>query len=140
LEAGLKIEKMSKYEINAELFAMALQHLNSGPWPGHGQTDPDIWRTKLINMKLVEPVEGTPDEWRNTALGNEVSVDVMKVFLGVWAPTEVAYVLRRNNLMSEEEMHEIWARENAGERPEDMLPPYVSRAFRQHFKIPTVMN
>ena len=81
------------------------------------QTDPDIWRTKLINMKLVEPVEGTPDEWRNTALGNEVSVDVMKVFLGVWAPTEVAYVLRRNNLMSEEEMHEIWLAKTPANAP-----------------------
>lgn len=38
-------------------------------------------------MKLVETVEGRPDEWRSTALGNEVCVDVVKVFLGVWAPT-----------------------------------------------------
>jgi hypothetical protein len=61
-------------------------------------------------------------------LGNEVCVDVVMVFLGVWEPTEVAYVLHRNNLMSEEEMREIWAREDAGERPEGMLPPYVRRA------------
>jgi hypothetical protein len=91
-------------------------------------------------MKLVEPVEGRPDGWRSTALGNEVCVDFVMVFLGVWAPTEVADVLHRNNLMSEEEMHEVWAREDTGELPEDMLPPYVRRAFRQHFKIPTVVN
>jgi methylglyoxal synthase len=128
----------TKAEINAELFAMASQHLSSGPWPGDQQTGPDMWRTKLINMKLVEPVE--PDVWRNTALGNEVCVDVVKVFLGVWATTEVATVLHRRNLMSEQEMREIWAREDAGERPEDMLPLYVHRAFRQFFKIPATTN
>jgi hypothetical protein len=38
--------------------------------------------------------------------------------------------------MSEQEMRDIWARIDTGEREEDMLPPYVLRAFRQYFKIP----
>jgi len=131
----------SKAEICAELFAMAARHLNSGPWPdGDRQTGPDGWRAKFIDMKLIEPVEGEPDTSRNTALGNEVDVDVVWVFLGVWDSTQVAEVLHMNDLMTEEEMEEIWAREGAGERVEDMLPPYVHRAFRQYYKIPPTAN
>ncbi len=132
----------SKAEICAELFAMAAQHLHSDPkfalaWAGDCV---DMWHKKLIDMKLVEPVEGEPDTLRNTALGNEVNVNLVRVFLGVWAPTEVAGILHQNNLMSEREMYELWAREDAGERVEDMQPPYVHRAFRQYFKIPPTAN
>jgi hypothetical protein len=127
----------SKAEICAELFAMAAQHLDSDPWAGDRA---GMWHKKLIAMKLIEPVEGSPDQWRMTALGGEVHVDVVKVFLGVWAPTEVAGILHQNNLMSEQEMYELWAREDSGERVEDMLPPYVHRAFRQYFKIPPTAN
>ena len=38
---------------------------------------------KLIQMGLIEQVRDEPPTWRNTALGNELDVDLFQVFMGL---------------------------------------------------------
>ena len=55
----------------------------SGPWLVDWEAGIAL-RRKLEQMGLKERVPGTSDTWRNTPLGNELHLDLLMTFMGLW--------------------------------------------------------
>lgn len=88
---------------------------------------------KLRVLGLNERVPGPPGTQRATALGREVNIDLMMVFMGIWQPYEVPEILEMNGLVSKDDMEEIVTRLE-DEDHEKVLLPLVRRAFFQYFR------
>lgn len=111
----------------------------SRPWLG-GRDILCGLRETLKPLGLEEPVPGMPNATRETALGRELNVDLMQVFMGLWEPSEIPYILNKNGLISEDEEFEAEKRvieaEEQGKEEEvqTVLLPLVRRAFFQYFR------
>jgi hypothetical protein len=62
---------------------------------------------KLIQMGLVEQVCAKPETWRNTSLGEELDIDLLQVFMGLWCEWEVPLILEEYGLLTESEFDAI---------------------------------
>jgi len=92
---------MNKAEIIAELENMVAARLFSRqPWLADPETI-SAYRQRLIQMGLVEQVCVEPQTWRNTPLGEELDVDLFKVFMGLWDEWEVPMILKEYGFLDE---------------------------------------
>jgi hypothetical protein len=95
---------------------------------------------RVESLGLVEPVPGEANTWRVTLLGKELNFDLMQVFMGLWEPWEIPFILKENGLISErEECEAVTHLNEAGEQgtEEDLEPillPLVRRAFFIYFQ------
>jgi len=62
--------------VDARLFGTA-------KWPVDSENANRL-HTTLLEMGLVEEVPGQANTWRNTPLGNELHIDLLEVFMGLW--------------------------------------------------------
>ncbi len=101
---------------------------------------------RLEPLGLVEPVLGKPNTWRLTPLGKELNFYLMEVFMGLWGPFEVPFILKENGLISEREECEAVTHLNEAEEQgteEDLEPillPLMRRAFFRYFQGNTRKN
>src|SRR6185436_9055771 len=98
---------MTKIEILAEIETLASARL-FGPGPWLADKEPTDWlHQRIQQMGLEEPVPGRADCCRNTALGNELDVDLLTVFLGLWGEWDALYVLTDRGFIDEQEVDHI---------------------------------
>jgi hypothetical protein len=132
--------KPERSEVIQTLHALIHERLfGDGPWLAAREITTALIK-KLDAMGLNEPIPEKPNTHRLTALGREVNIELMQVFMGVWCEYEIPMILEEYGLLSEEEIDEIYERFECGESPEAVLLPLVRRAFFQHFQAGARVN
>jgi len=122
---------MAKRAVIAEIQKMILTRLyGEGMWLADRDAV-DVIDRRLRQLGLQETVPEDPSTTRATALGNELKLDLIKVFLGLWAEEEVPMILMNYGLFDEYDLEEIYDRMEWGFDPERLLLPVVQNA---HFK------
>jgi len=122
---------MEKAEINRQLRALVEERLfGNGPWTSDDPAVNNAVSDKLCawGLQTVDPIT---QNISSTELGLQLDVETMSVFMGHHEPYEVPDHLVP--LITRAEAHELMARFENGERPEDVLPPLLRRLWRQHF-------
>jgi hypothetical protein len=102
--------------------------LVSAKWPMEGEAIATFWKT-LKELGLEEDVPGTDGHIQSTALGRELSVDLMIAFVGAHELWEIPFILESNGYIEESEAEELWSGPLV--QAERMLHQYVLRAYRQ---------
>jgi hypothetical protein len=121
--------ELNKAEIVAELEAMVSTRLfGRGQWLTDHETACAVHQ-KLVNLGLVERVSDESDTWRNTALGNEMDVDLFGVFMGFFDVWDVPCILESRCLIDEMELDDIYERMDTKANPETVVIGYVKRAY-----------
>jgi hypothetical protein len=126
-----------KPEVMQRLHAMIHERLfGRGPWLVPSSEFNDAVGEKLESLGLLEPGE-IPDSHQLTALGREVHLQLMMVFMGYWCETDIPMLLWQNGLISEEEEAELETRVykamDKNEAVDPVLLPVVRRAFFDYF-------
>ena len=125
--------RVGKRAVLVNLHAMMyLRLLSVGTW----LADPEAYiaiSRKLDELGLQERVPGDENTRRNTELGNELQLDLIMVFLGIWDGWEVPFILERHGLIDKIDEERIYDLLAANLDPEFVLRPIVRRAFRDHF-------
>jgi hypothetical protein len=70
----------------------------------------------------------------------EINIQLLMVFAGLWDEGEVPMILQENGLITEAEETEICERFEDGESSEAILLPFVHRAFFQYFRTNAIVN
>jgi hypothetical protein len=88
----------------------------------------------LRAMGLQEQV--SLDTCRNTALGDELNVDLHMVFMGLWEPGDMVYILEKNGLLDEDEVDPLFdlVLERDEKHYEPSLKARVQQAYRSYYK------
>jgi len=94
--------------------------------------------SRLFNLitktGLAELVPGKPDKWQATALGKQVGVDLLVIFLGIFDEFGAVEMLMDHGFIDGGEADRIWDLLFAGHDPEVVLKPIVRAAYRRHFE------
>ena len=124
---------MDKRAIIANLHAMIVTRLFGGrPWLADREACDAISR-KLEDLGLQERVPGDTLATISTGLGNELEVDLVMVFVGLWDEWEIPSILERHGLIDEIEEFHIYDRLETSGDPERALRPLVQKAFLDHY-------
>jgi hypothetical protein len=118
---------MRKATIITELNGMAWHRLFDSPHWLADREQCSAARRRFLEMGLEEQI--SPNSWRSTPLGRALDVDLFMVFLGIWEPWEVPYILEKYGLIDEWENEMIWARLSRGADPDRALLDVVRRAY-----------
>jgi len=81
----------------------------------------------------LEEVCGPNGSFRNTALGNELKLDLLMVFLGLWNPWDIVTVLENFELIDKMEASEMYDALAARRDPERLLRRRVQGAYVTYF-------
>ena len=131
------MNEISKAGALCKLHEIAHQYLvGPGSWPiafEHLR----IFRAVLRDFELEEDVPDMPGEFRSTALGNEVRVDLFMAFVGDWELSAIPGILLENGLMSEVEALEIW---ESTVDEDARIHRYVRRAYLAFCNRSKVLN
>ena len=111
--------------IDARLFGVR-------PWLPDRE-DCDAIRKKLDDMGLQERVPGDMLTTRSTALGRQLQLDLVMVFLGLWDEWEVPSILERYGLIDKVDELHTYDRLETSTNPESVLRPLVRKAFLDHY-------
>lgn len=93
----------------------------------------DALSRKLDDLGLQERVSGDEDTSTKRPLGNELPLDLIMVFLGLWDEWEMPNILERHGLIDEIDESRIYDLLASSRDPERVLRPIVRKAFRDHF-------
>ncbi len=119
---------MVKADIIRKLHEIAdFQLLGGGTWPANRESAISC-RKMLKEMGLEEDVPETPGNIRPTALGLELSVDLMTVFAGVWDVFDVPFILENAGYLEQDEEKTIWET-SSEEKATRRIHRYVLRAY-----------
>jgi hypothetical protein len=122
-----------KDEIRRQLHAIVISRLFSDrPWLADREILAGLRRV-LHEMKVEEPVPGTTDSRRNTALGLELNMGLIEVFLGSWDEWEVPMILSDNCLIDEQQADDLYHRLGRGDDPELVLRAVVKQAYVDYY-------
>jgi hypothetical protein len=120
---------MHKNEIIRQLHQIVDDRLfGTATWPVDRENANRL-HTTLLEMGLVEEVPGQGDTWRNTPLGNELHIDLLEVFMGLWDEWEIPTILERYGLMEKREVRRVWRVLDTRSGWERTLKNYVLRAY-----------
>ena len=124
---------MAKRAVIAEIQKMILTRLyGEGMWLADRDAV-DVIDRRLRQLGLQETVPEYPSSTRATALGNELKLDLIMVFLGIWAEEEVPLILMNHGLFDEYDLEEFYDRMARGIDPEMLLLPIVQNAYIKIF-------
>ena len=124
---------MEKRAVIQGLHAMIVTRLFGGrPWLADREAC-DALRNKLDELGLQETVPGDILTTRFTALGNELQLDLVMVFIGLWVEWEMPMILEDHGLIDEDDTDRLFdLLETCGD-PERLLRPIVRKAYRDHY-------
>jgi hypothetical protein len=89
---------MNRHEIVRQLHLIVDARLfGTAAWPVDRESTNRL-HTTLLRMGLVEEVPGQADTWRNTPLGNELHIDLLEVFMGLWDEWDIPEILQAYGL------------------------------------------
>lgn len=115
------------------LHAMMVTRLFCGrPWLADRETC-DALRRKLCELSLEEPVSGENHTTKSTALGNELRLELVMVFIGLWDECEIPWILESHGLIGEIECDRIVELLETCNDPERLLRPIVRKAYRNYY-------
>jgi hypothetical protein len=100
--------------------------LGAGTWPADGESLPALFRI-FRSLGLDEDVPDSPGTSRSTALGKELNLDLLMVFVGAWDIWEIPGILKEYGYIGESQAEELW-----NDRPiqmEKKLRWYVFQAY-----------
>ncbi len=124
---------MAKRAVIAEIQKMILTRLyGEGMWLADRDAV-DVINRRLRQLGLQETVPEDPSSTRATALGNELNLDLIMVFLGLWAEQEVPWKLMNYGLFDEYDLEEFYDRMEWGFDPERLLLPIDQKCIYQDF-------
>jgi hypothetical protein len=99
-----------------------------GSWP----TNPIVLGKILFDMGLEETCgEHTT---RSTELGKMVAIDLYMVFLGLWDPGDIPFILEPLGLFTDDEAMELWERIEDRKEVSMWLRPRLQLAYRSYFR------
>jgi hypothetical protein len=120
---------MNRNEIVRQLHLIVDARLfGTAAWPVDRESTNRL-HTTLLRMGLVEEVPGQADTWRNTPLGNELHIDLLEVFMGLWDEWDIPEILQAYGLIDEWEAHRLWRALTVGAGWERTFKNYVRRAY-----------
>jgi len=120
---------MNRNEIVRQLHLIVDARLfGTAAWPVDRESTNRL-HTTLLQMGLVEEVPGQADTWRNTPLGNELHIDLLEVFMGLWDEWDIPEILQAYGLIDEWEAHRLWRALTVGAGWERTFKNYVCRAY-----------
>lgn len=126
-------ETMDKGAITARLNAMVDERLFSErQWPA-GWEDCDGMRSVFEKLGLKEAVPGREHQTRNTELGNELKLDLVMAFVGLWVEWEIPGILEEYGLVDEYEEERLYELLAYGKNPEQVLRRRVQKAYRDYY-------
>ena len=127
---------MDRQTIAQDLHGMIFYRLfGDRPWLADYEACAAL-RRKLDAMGLQERISGHPSMTRDTALGREVHLDLVMVFIGLMDETEIPATLEGYGLLDEVAVDRLYDQLEASEDPERVLRPVVQTAYRDHFHLP----
>ncbi len=124
--------QMSKAEIVVELEAMVSYRLfGCHSWLADQPTS-SAMHDKLMKIGLLEHISS--NTWKTTPLGNELDIEVLLVFMGVFGVSDVPFVLEHYGLIDEQELGGLLECMSTDANPEFVLFGYVRRAYFDYHK------
>ena len=122
-----------KRAVIQDVHAMMVTRLFSGrPWLADREACDALGR-KLFDLDLQERVPGDRSGTRSTSLGNELELDLVMVFIGLWDEWEMPFILERFGLIDETDKLRIYELLETCSDPEYVLRPIVRKAYRDHY-------
>ena len=124
---------MDKRTVIQDLHAMIVTRLFGGrPWLADREAC-DALRKNLDKLGLQERVPGESLTTRSTALGNELQLDLVMVFIGLWVEWEMPAILEEYGLIDEIDESRLYDLLETCSDPEYVLRPIVRKAYRDHY-------
>ena len=124
---------MDKRKVIQDVHAMMVTRLFGGrPWLADREAC-DALRKKLDELGLQESVPGDDRMRQNTALGNELHLDLVMVFIGLWVEWEIPMILEDHGLLDEIDTSRLFDLLETCSDPEYLLRPIVRKAYRDHY-------
>ncbi len=124
---------MEKRAVIQDLHAMMVTRLFGGrPWLADREACGALSK-KLDKLGLQERVPGESLTTRSTALGNELQLDLVMVFIGLWVEWDMPAILEEYGLIDALDESRIYDLLETCSDPEHVLRPFVRKAFREHY-------
>jgi len=135
---------MTKDEVLSELHALIDTRLFGYEWLVTRETAHVVGQ-RLTALGLQEIVPGSVSDSRNTALGQEINLDLMMVFIGIWDRWDAVNILEDYDFITSAEYDYLADRIAENEEDENREPgchdhgldaaflPFVRRAYFQYF-------
>lgn len=124
---------MNKRAVVQDLHAMICTRLFGGrPWLADRDACLALSK-KLDDLGLQESAPGDMSATQSTALGNELELHLVMVFIGLWDEWEMPDVLEQYGLIDEFDVLRIYDLLETCSDPEQVLRPIVRKAFRDHY-------
>jgi len=124
---------MEKRTVIQGLHAMIDSRLFGGrPWLADRETS-DALRITLDKLGLQERIPGDILTTRSTALGNQLQLDLVMVFIGLWDEWEMPMILEDHGLIDEFDTSRLFDLLETCSDPEYLLRPIVRKAYRDHY-------
>src|SRR5262245_24972869 len=109
-------------------FVIASRLFGADRWFAYEDEVPRLFKW-VLKTGLAEPVPGEPDWWRATALGKEMDIDLLVVFLGIFEEFGAVDILADRGFIDSREVDRIWNLLDADYDPEVVLKPIVRAAY-----------
>ncbi len=124
---------MDKRAVIQDLHATIVTRLFGGrPWLADREAC-DALDKKLDELGLHEHVPGDIFTRRSPTLGQELQLDLVMVFIGLWDVWEIPTILEQHSLIDAFEVSCIHDLLETCSDPEHLLRPIVRKAFRDHY-------
>ena len=142
---------MTKDRVLSELHALIDTRLFGNQWLVTHETA-HVVDQKLTELGLSEKVPGSVGDSRNTALGKEVNLHLMMVFIGSWHQWEVINILEEYGFITSAEYDNLADRIAQNEEDENREPgchgsdldaaflPFIRRAYFEYFNPSRLLN
>ena len=93
----------------------------------------DALSRKLDELGLQERVPGDISSTRFTALGKELQLDLVMVFIGLWDELEMPTILEDHGLIDGLDVSRIYDLLETCSDPEHVMRPFVQKAYLKHY-------
>jgi hypothetical protein len=124
---------MDKQEISRKLDEIVVARLfSASSWLVNRETAAALQST-LLQMNLGERVPGQNDTWRSTPLGEELNLDLLMVFMGLWNEWDMLYVLERFGLIDKSQSEAMFDLLSQGIDPESVLRGPAQQAYHDYY-------
>jgi hypothetical protein len=120
-------------DIHSELHALIDQLLfGPDPWPESREVNLDLSK-KLERMGLKQQVAGQPEGTTMvTPLGKKHHIELVMVFIGLWAIDDMPTILEDHGVIDEQECTKIYEQ---FERLENIKPTLLTLARKAYFEL-----
>ena len=125
---------MNKLDILCELHAViATRLLGEGPWLMERE-DALKSNERALAIRLEEQVNR--DTWRLTALGKEMDLDLLSIFMGRWDYRDIPVILKQRGLITNSEADAIYEHWAKCHDPSGAMKSHVRKAYLRCFRPP----